>query len=124
MKCYFLLINSCNWLIVVSPAAIEPIMEKPDVTRNQLRQTRGTSHDADTAKLKSRWSGRKPPNRKPPNQKLPNQKPPNQKPSNQKPSNQKLPKACHGWFEKKWVLSGQDGTMPPTTSNWRKQQGA
>ena len=88
-------------MIVMSPAAIEPTTEKPDVAHNQLQQTRGTSHDADTAKLKSRWSGRKPPNRKPPNRKLPNPKPPNQKPSNQKPSNQKPPKACHGWFDKK-----------------------
>ncbi len=43
----FLLLNSWNWLIVASPAAVEPTMEKPDVACNQLRQTRGTSHDAD-----------------------------------------------------------------------------
>ena len=35
-------------LIVASSAAVEPTTEKPDVARNQLRQTRGTSHDADS----------------------------------------------------------------------------
>ena len=35
-------------MIVASPAAVEPTTEKPDVARNQLRQTRGTSHDADS----------------------------------------------------------------------------
>ena len=35
-------------MIVASPAAVEPTTEKPDVGRNQLRQTRGTSHDPDS----------------------------------------------------------------------------
>ena len=56
---FFLLINYWNWLIVVSPAAVEPTTF---VACNQLRQTRGTSHDADnkTTKLVVRKEAAKP----------------------------------------------------------------
>ena len=87
-------------MIVASPAADEPTME------NLMSHATSCGKPMEpammlTAKQKSRWSGRKPPNQKPPNRKLPNPKPPNQKPSNQKPSNQKPPNACHGEFDKK-----------------------
>ena len=81
--------------------------------------TMSTKLSAGTAKLKSCWSGRKPPNGK-----LPNWKPPNRKLANQKPSNQKPPKVCHGWLDKKWVLSGRDSKKPPTTINWHDHHGA
>ncbi len=49
-------------MIVASPAAVEPNMEKSDVACNQLRQTHGTSHNADskTKKLVVRKEATKP----------------------------------------------------------------